>query len=152
MKAGTVLIGRYYAVRSVSAALGLALMAAAAGAVVFMGLLWPAFWYHHTASAAAARWDVHVNGPLSRADVEALRSLAGEHGFDGGTQLANRGAIKRLDAGGRSIPDVGDLYALHPVGPPQFSLTWVSDRLVNRPEIGGFDPETRISGTIPPSR
>ncbi len=129
MKAGAVLIGRYYRLRAVSAVLGLLLMTSAAAAVVFMGMLWPAFRYHHTGSADAARWDVHVNGPLAQSDVDALLGAAAESGARR-VEFANRGAIKRLSAGGRVVHDAGDLYALSPSGEADFELTWAAAPLV----------------------
>lgn len=129
MKAGAVLIGRYYRLRPVSAVLGFMLMTLAAAAVVFMGMLWPAFRYHHTASAVAARWDVHVNGPLAQSDVDAMLGTAADLGTHG-VALANRGAIKRLEADGRALGDAGDLYALSPAGERDFALAWTAQPLV----------------------
>jgi hypothetical protein len=138
MKAGTVLIGHYYRSRPLGTVLGLLLMTSVACAVVFMGTLWPAFRYHHTASAEAARWDVHVNGPLSRADAAALRAIADRTGSQT-AELANRGAIKRLTASGRTIADAGDLYALNPAGSSDFEATWAPRALVVRGAMSGPD-------------
>lgn len=126
MKAGLVLIGHYYIRRLVGTALGLLLMVAVAAAVVFMGMLWPAFRFHHTASALSAEWDVHVNGPFSREDVEAIKGAVGP---DGRVEFANRGAIRRISKGARTVADPGDLYASDPETDGH-TFMWTPERLV----------------------
>jgi hypothetical protein len=140
MKAGLVLIGHYYIRRLVGTALGLLLMVVVAAAVVFMGMLWPAFRFHHTASASSAEWDVHVNGPLSQEDVEAIKGVIGP---DGRVESANRGAIRRVSKGTRAVADPGDLYAADPLT-TDHAFMWTPEQLVLKgsmadPHAAGID-------------
>lgn len=129
MREGPVLIGGYHARRAVSSVFGIALMAACAAAVVFMGMLWPAFRYHHMASAESARWGVHVNGPLTDADVELIAETARSSHADSRIEVVNRGSLSELSSDSAAVAG-GDLYAHDPAGAVDFALAWAPAPLV----------------------
>jgi hypothetical protein len=100
-----------------------------------MGMLWPAFRYHLTASSANARWDVHVNGPLSRSEAAAVARAAAEDGRS--VAFANRGAIRTLLSRSRVLTNAGDLYAMRPSGKPDYGLAWAPPALVLKGAMSG---------------
>jgi hypothetical protein len=136
MKAGLVLIGYYYARRPVGTALGLLLAILMAATAVFMGMLWPAFRYHLTASASTAQWDVHINGPLAKRDADAVVRTAAA---GGGRRIAfaNRGAIRTLRSRRRLLRNAGDLYALTSRGDADQALAWAPNALVLKGSMNG---------------
>ncbi|MBI5231812.1 MAG: hypothetical protein HY876_06575 [Coriobacteriales bacterium] len=135
------LIAAYYRLRGYASTYGLLLMVFASTAVVFMALLWPAFRYYHTASANAATWDIHVNGPITSLDTEEIVRIAGPTAQ--WSSASHGGLHARVVRNGRSTTN-GDSYVINRVSGEPFALTWAPPGIVlsgrlDSPDSAGLD-------------